>query len=731
MRAREVILLLVIGLISILGQVVLLRELSVAFYGIELIYALALGVWLLCTAVGALISRRSREPSLQQVQFLLAAFALLLPIDLVFIRAIRQLFSGVPGAYLPLDRQLLALTIALFPAGLLAGLAFQRAAGLFLGSGGSLPKAYAIECAGGLAGGLLSTMLLMLGVRNFTTALLCGLAAAGPCMMLHRRKPGEALDLRSILNFSASIAVVAILAVGILRSADLDRLTTSWSHPDLVNVTDTPYGRLAVSARDSQVVVFENDALAFETEGTTAEEFVHLAALQHPRPERVLLLGGGVEGTVREILKHSPRSVDYVELNPAMLRVLPPLLPPDLRESLANATVQTIQADPRTYMSGCGEYDLILVAMAEPISGQANRFYTREFFQQCSAHLARGGVFAFRIRSSENFWTPQLTQQMVSIYRALKEALPSILVLPGATNVVVAARQPLALDPAMLVDRLAERRIQGRMVSPPYIRYLFLNDRFEQIARTLAAGTAPANTDIRPVCYRYAIVIWLSKFFPRLATLDAVAWFPRGTTAFLVWGVLGLGLAALLVLARRQDRTRRLTLMAAVGMIGMILETVLLLHFQVKQGVLYQDIGLLLMSFMAGLATGAVFVERWTESRNGRLRMPRLTGGVLILAAVLLSGWIGWRIRSEGGASLAETAALQAATGMLVSGVFTYASTREIPDQKRVIGPLYAADLAGGCLGSLAASLLLVPYAGLDVAALLMVPMSLVCLALL
>jgi hypothetical protein len=68
---------------------------------------------------------------------------------------------------------------------------------------------------------------------------------------------------------------------------------------------------------------------------------------------------------------------------------------------------------------------------------------------------------------------------------------------------------------------------------------------------------------------------------------------------------------------------------------------------------------------------------------------------------------------------------------MLVSGVFTYASTREIPDQKRVIGPLYAADLAGGCLGSLAASLLLVPYAGLDVAALLMVPMSLVCLALL
>jgi hypothetical protein len=35
--------LLIIGLVSLLAQVVLLRELVVAFYGIELIYILALG----------------------------------------------------------------------------------------------------------------------------------------------------------------------------------------------------------------------------------------------------------------------------------------------------------------------------------------------------------------------------------------------------------------------------------------------------------------------------------------------------------------------------------------------------------------------------------------------------------------------------------------------------------------------------------------------------------------
>jgi hypothetical protein len=68
---------------------------------------------------------------------------------------------------------------------------------------------------------------------------------------------------------------------------------------------------------------------------------------------------------------------------------------------------------------------------------------------------------------------------------------------------------------------------------------------------------------------------------------------------------------------------------------------------------------------------------------------------------------------------------------MLVSGVFAYASGRDASDQKRIIGPLYASDLVGGCLGSLVASLLLVPYGGLDTAALLMVPISLACLVLL
>ena len=68
-----------------------------------------------------------------------------------------------------------------------------------------------------------------------------------------------------------------------------------------------------------------------------------------------------------------------------------------------------------------------------------------------------------------------------------------------------------------------------------------------------------------------------------------------------------------------------------------------------------------------------------------------------------------------GGAAggLLLTAVLLAAAGFLVGGLIAYAGLRGVREQKNVIGPLYAADLIGGCLGALFGSLALIPMLGL------------------
>lgn len=707
--------LLVLGLVSILGQAVLLRELSVAFYGVDLIYTLALGIWLVWTAAGAVIAGRNLNPEPARVDLLLILFSVLLPADVVFIRAMRILFSGIPGAYLPFPDQMLAMAAALLPIGLLSGLMFQWAAKSFMTWGRSLAAAYAVESAGGCAGGLLATLLLRSGVQNFATATICACIAAGVVLAAC---PGGSRRLRAVSGCS-----LAILFVLLLLSGTVDRAMTSWTHPQVVASRDTPYSRITVTRQDGQLALYENDVLTYETEGTEAEEFAHMAALLHPHPARVLILGGGIEGTAGEILKHRPERVDCVEINSGLAQVAVPLLPAPLQQPLRDPAVRRIIDDPRQFLSRAGSYDLILIGMPEPDSGQTNRYYTLEFFRQCAARLEPDGILAFRLKSAENMWTPQQTARAVSIYRTLKTALPEVQVLPGGTNTFAASRQALAGDPLVLTARFRSRGIKARLVSEPYIRYVYGNSRFAWTAHTLETGDSQLNTDVRPICYQYTLMIWLTKFYPGLA-----AWSPASLASWsrfrrLAWWAAGLFLAVLFLFGRRRPPIRGALLAGVAGLLGMVLETLLVLHYQVRSGILYQDIGLLLMSFMAGLASGSLAVHHWMVTRVRRPAfwfVPALAVGFALLALI-----VGGRVRAVSSGGLMESAVLLLTTGALVSAAFAFAGFAGAGDGRKAVGRLYAADLIGGCLGSLAASLLLIPLAGSDVTAMLMVPPAL------
>ncbi len=706
--------LLIIGLVSILGQAVLLRELSVAFYGIELIYVLAMGIWLVWTALGAGLGRRDRHPSGTRIHYLFLLFSLLLVADVVFIRSIRTIFSPVPGAYLPFVHQILAMSAALLPAGLLSGLIFQRAARRYLAGGRTLARAYALESAGGLAGGLLATLFLRFGLQNLTIAILCSLFAL--CVVFTGPDKNRAVR--------AAAAAAGVLALIMLwNSAPLDRAMTAWTHPALLATMDTPYCRITVTQQGGQTAVHENDALTFETQGTEAEEFVHMAALLHPRPARVLILGGGIEGTVREILKHAPTQVDYVELNAAMLTMVAPRLPRELQDPLRAPSVRVTVADARRYLPGTGLFDLILIGMPEPDSGQANRFYTREFFEMCAAHLDQEGILAFRLKSSENFWTSQQAGRAVSIYRSLKSALPHIQVLPGGASIFAASMQPLTRDPALLSSRLQARAITTRFVSAPYIRFLYTNDRFFRIARLLESGNVPPNTDLRPICYQYTAMIWLSKFYPGLAAFDLYsirAW--TRSHQLLLW-VGATALVLLFLICGQRPLLRRALLVGTAAFAGMILESLLVLYYQVKSGILYQNIGILLMGFMAGLALGALATERYAVSRMRN--MQRQDGLLLCAGLAAFSMATSLIIRSGLIDGLVGTTGLLLATGFLVAAVFAFASLESSQDQRDLVAPLYAADLIGGCLGSVLATLLLIPLAGMVAAAASMAPLAL------
>jgi hypothetical protein len=88
-------------------------------------------------------------------------------------------------------------------------------------------------------------------------------------------------------------------------------------------------------------------------------------------------------------------------------------------------------------------------------------------------------------------------------------------------------------------------------------------------------------------------------------------------------------------------------------------------------------------------------------------------GVSLMIALIVLSLLLSLTLHLGAGAGLVAASVMLLACGFLVAALFAYASLHERPDQRATISPLYASDLLGGCLGSLAAALLLIPGAGL------------------
>jgi predicted acyltransferase len=144
----------------------------------------------------------------------------------------------------------------------------------------------------------------------------------------------------------------------------------------------------------------------------------------------------------------------------------------------------------------------------------------------------------------------------------------------------------------------------------------------------------------------------------------------------------------------------------------------MILHYQVVNGVLYQNLGILLTAFMAGLAVGAEAAPRLARDPGGSpFRPRRLTGVSLVGGLSLLAVGFVWVLRAGGPTGLWTASFLLLLCGFLVAGVFAFATLigpARSGDQSTMIGPLYAADLLGGCAGSVLGCMFLIPFAGME-----------------
>ena len=701
------------GALSMLAQVVVLRELVAALYGVELLYVIALGSWLVGTAMGSAAGRRAPASVASGIAGCVT-LGFLVPAEVAVIRTAGPVAGAVAGAYLPFPVQLAWIAAATIPPAAVCGLLFPVLAGLAGGRGGSVGRSYALESAGAAAAGAGVTLAMGLGASTFQVAVVAPAVGVAAGVSVAAQWPCR-------LRRWMALLLVLAAAAGAARARPWDLALLRRMYPALLDAADTPYARIAITRRDSQIAVFENGALAFETEGVSAEAFADLTAVQHADPRRALVIGGGGEGVPDALGRHGIPLIHDLEADERAFELVRSHTAAGRSDEAAEGRVAVIFEEPRRFLDHAESYDLILVAAGEPTSGASSRYYTREFFAQCGRCLAPGGVVAIRLAAAENVWPGPLARRTASIVAALRQEFTSVELLAGATLYLFASNTALSADPAVLADRLSSRGVRPRLITPPYLAYLYTNDRRDEVARLLEATPVDGpNRDAAPVCYQYAALMWLSKFFPSLASATGS---DARTAGWALWGTIAAVGAAAITWARRRDNRRVALCLAVVGFVGMVLETLLLLRYQIRYGVVYQQVGWLLTCFMGGMTAGGYAADG--AVRRGQFRRWMPGGGSLWPAALgsALAVWVAitWLPATSG---LVGTSVLLAVTGAAVGGTFAAAARLWPGGARDAASVLYAADVTGGAAAAVVAPLVLVPAAGLDASALCMVALA-------
>ncbi len=122
------------------------------------------------------------------------------------------------------------------------------------------------------------------------------------------------------------------------------------------------------------------------------EMIVHPVMVSHSDPKKILVIGGGDGGTVRELLKYPVEKIYLVEIDPEVIEVSKKFFP-QISSSLNSEKVEIINSDGAEFLSKSSEkFDIIIVDSSDPV-GPSISLFNESFVNNVISHLSNGGVY--------------------------------------------------------------------------------------------------------------------------------------------------------------------------------------------------------------------------------------------------------------------------------------------------------------------------------------------------
>ena len=154
---------------------------------------------------------------------------------------------------------------------------------------------------------------------------------------------------------------------------------------DLIIFDNPTFGR--VMALDGVIQITENDEFTYQ------EMMAHVPLFAYGNPKKVLIIGGGDGGILREVLRH--RSVEkavLVDIDRYVIELSKKYFPNIPKGAFDDPRSQIVVADGAEYVRTAKEtFDVIITDSTDPF-GPGEALFTEEFYGNCRALLSPDGI---------------------------------------------------------------------------------------------------------------------------------------------------------------------------------------------------------------------------------------------------------------------------------------------------------------------------------------------------
>ncbi|HEX4405383.1 MAG TPA: fused MFS/spermidine synthase [Polyangia bacterium] len=427
--------------------------------------------------------------------------------------------------------------------------------------GRDIGNAYALNTIGAIVGSFLSGFFVLpkLGLQRGIYASVLGgllvaaaLAAVAPGLSRARRTAGVAaaivlalvglvLPRWNLVTFSSGFFRVSIAREYISRQIH----KKAWQDPKLVFYEDGTATTVSVDQWGKTFSLKNNGKVDASNDSDMATQIVvgllPLLLYKGEAPPKVALVGFGSGVTAGAITQYPIKSLEVVELEPAIYRASH-FFDNDNHRPLENPKVTARVGDGRNFLTQRRDkFDVLVSQPSNPWLTGVSNLFTREYFRDVKSRLAAHGLFCQWAQLYEmSPWN------IKTIYRTLLEEFPYVYVFAAedlsSDTILIASEEPITLDLATLQKAFADptTRAEAKRAgfSSPHdvIAYLLLGpDELE----SFTAGS-PDNTDDNALIEFTAPrdLLGYAKFDPYLAKVYGPMW-PYGRLTELVTGYDG------------------------------------------------------------------------------------------------------------------------------------------------------------------------------------------------